>query len=357
MNRTRTVLLAGGMGKRMRHLGHRRLKPLIPFGGVCHLIDFSLNNAYRSGIPEVLLLSHYSELQLMRYLLSAWSGKAGFRVHLGPYDGMTLADLDAGYASVSRPAEHGTADALIKNARYIFDTGCSDVMVLHADHVYNFDYRPMIAFHRESGAALTMGFQEIAPEFVHLFGMVEFDAQGRLRSFIEKPAHPVSNCIFSAVCIFRADVLKHYLAALSRTDWQHDISRDVIPAMLRGGEIIKGFPFTEYWEDIGTVERYHQAQLALLGASPTLQLQDMPVTLLPEYARRHVISERNIADAIISEDCDTEACIETSIVYPRVKIAPDAVVRNSVLLTGAKVRGGAVLENTILLEDEVFPPG
>lgn len=355
MNATRTVLLAGGLGKRMRHLGHRRLKPLVPFGGVCHLIDFSLENAYRSGIPEVLLLSHYSELQLMRYLLATWSGKPGFRVHLGPYDGMTLSDLDASYASVTRPAENGTADALIKNARHVFGTGCSDIMVLHADHVYRFDYRPMIACHRESGAALTMGFQEIAPEFVHLFGMVEFDAQRRLRSFVEKPRHPVSNTIFSAVCIFRADVLQHYLARLSGTDWQHDISRDVIPAMLRGGEIIKGFPFTDYWEDIGTVERYHHAQLALLGASPTLRLQDMPVTLLPEYARRHVVEERNIADAIISEDCDTDARIETSIVYPRVEIAPNAIVRNSVLLTGAKVCSGAVLENTILLEDQVFP--
>lgn len=356
MNSTRTVLLAGGLGKRMRHLGHARLKPLIPFGGVCHLIDFSLNNAMRSGIPEVLLLSHYSELKLIRYLLSAWSGKPGFRVHLGPYDGLTLADLDASYASVTRPPENGTADALIKNARHIFDCGCSDVMVLHADHVYNFDYGPMIDYHRASGAALTMGFQEIAPEFVHLFGMVEFDAQRRLRSFVEKPSHPVANTIFSAVCIFRADVLQHYLAVLSRTDWQHDISRDVIPAMLRGGEIITGFPFTGYWEDIGTVERYHRAQLALLGPAPTMRLEDMPVTLLPQYARRYIREERNIADAILSEDCDTAARIETSIVYPRVEIAADAIVRNSVLLTGARVLSGAVVENTILLEDQVFPP-
>jgi glucose-1-phosphate adenylyltransferase len=211
----------------------------------------------------------------------------------------------------------------------------------------------MIACHRDSGAALTIGYQEIEPEYVKLFGMVELDAQRNLRSFVEKPAHPVSNTIFSAVCIFRSDILRKYLADLSATDWQFDISRDVIPAMLKNGERIKGFPFEDYWEDIGTVERYHRAQMALLGDAPTMRLADMPCTILPECARRYIRAERNIVNAIVSEDCTTLARIENAIIYPGVEIADSATVRNSVLFPGARVLRNVMVENEILIENQV----
>ncbi|KND54520.1 Glucose-1-phosphate adenylyltransferase [Candidatus Paraburkholderia kirkii] len=353
MQKIKTVLLAGGLGKRMEHLGHNRPKPMVPFGGVCHLIDFSLNNAYRSGLPEVLLLSHYSERKLIRYLLETWWDLPGFSLHFGPYQGITLENIDATFATVTRAQENGTADALIKNTRYIFTPGITDVMVLHADHVYNFDYGAMIDAHRRSGAGLTIGFQKIELEYVKLFGMVELDKDFNLLSFVEKPATPTSDTIFSAVCIFRADILKRYLSDLSKTNWQRDISKDVIPAMLNRGETIKGFPFSDYWEDVGTVERYFRAHMALLSDMPTLGLDDMPKTLLPAIKRRYVKSHGNVINSIVCDDCDTPAPIENSIIYPQVEISPLATIRNSVILPGAKVLSRAVIDNRILLEHDV----
>ena len=358
MHETRLTLLAGGMGVRMGRLGHGRLKPLIPFGGACHLIDFSIENARRSGASEVLLMPQYNTGQLLRYLLQTWCSRPGFQVHLGAYQGVRADNVDATLERVQRPAERGTADALIKNAPFIFGPGTRDVMVLHADHVYQFDYQPMLEQHRRSGAALTIGYQEIELEYVKLFGMVQFDDQGNLRSFVEKPAAPTANTVFSAVCVFNADVLQRYLALLDGSNWQHDISRDVIPAMLAGGETIKGFRFTDYWEDIGTVERYLRANLRMLDAPPTMALSQLPVTIAPEVARRYVAAEGSLRQAIVGADFTSGASIERCIVYPGAHVADSALLRNSIVLPGAVVAPGARLDNAIVLPpDQPGRPG
>lgn len=349
MHRTRVALLAGGMGQRMKRLGHNRLKPLIPFGGTCHLIDFSIHNAFRSGAPEVLLMAQHNEHMLVRYLLDTWCDKPGFGIHFGLYQGVGRDNIEQTFASKVRPQEHGTADALICNAPYIGGRGCQEVMVLHADHVYQYDYQPMVDYHRASGAALTIGYQKIELEYVKLFGMVEFDGAGNLRQFVEKPANPTSDTVFTAVCIFDADILQRYLDDLAGTDWQHDVSRDVIPAMLAGGEVIKGFAFPDYWEDIGTVERYFRANLNLLGPQPTMDLARMPLTIAPQLARRLVEREGSIVNSIVAADLDTGAAIEGAIIYPGAQVAHDAVVKNSIVLPGAVVTPGMRLEHAILL--------
>lgn len=349
MQRTRVTLLAGGMGTRMKRLGHKRLKPLIPFGGTCHLIDFSIHNAWRSGAAEVLLMAQHNEHMLVRYLLDTWCDKPGFSIHFGLYQGVNRDNIAETFSARLRPQEHGTADALICNAPYIGGRGCQDVMVLHADHVYQYDYQPMVDFHRASGAALTIGYQQIELEYVKLFGMVEFDADANLRRFVEKPQHPTSDTVFTAVCIFDADVLQHYLDKLALTDWQHDVSRDVIPAMLAGGEIIKGFAFPDYWEDIGTVERYFRANLAMLGPKPTMELSRMPLTIAPEIARRYVARDGRVSNAIVPANLDTGATIDSAIIYPGARIAHDAQISNSIVLPGAVVTSGMHLDHAILL--------
>ena len=353
MRDTRITLLAGGMGVRMRRLGHQRLKPMVPFGGFCHLIDFSIQNAYRSGASEVLLMAQHNERQLLRYLLDTWGQQPGFKIHFGLYQGVQPHTIDKFLARFPRPPERGTADAVLKNAEYIFGEGHRDVIVLHADHVYLFDYKPMIAYHRASAAALTLGYQEIEMEYVKLFGMVEFDRRGNLCSFIEKPAYPTVNTVFSAVCVFDAEILKHYLLQLELTNWQHDISRDVIPAMLAGGECIKGYRFRDYWEDIGTVERYLRANLRLLGAAPSIPLAQLPCTIAPEMQRRYVLLREGVRNSIVADDLDTRGQIENTIVYPGARVADSAVIRNSILLPGAVVGAGQLLEQSIVLEPEI----
>ncbi|MFF5672159.1 sugar phosphate nucleotidyltransferase [Streptomyces hygroscopicus] len=358
MDGVRAVLLAGGEGRRMGPLGRGRLKPLVPFGGTSRLIDFSIANVRRSGLRDVLLLSQYEERRLMDDLHLVWNGRHhGFRVHFGPYDAVyrnSPGKLPEQLPERTWPVERGTADALLSKAEYVFGergAGASEILVLHADHVYRFDYGRMIREHRASRAALTISYQRIERRYVHLFGMVEFDRNGLLTAFEEKPHHPTSDLVFAAFCVFDAATLRRYLEHLRGTDWQHDISRDVIPAMLTGGELIRGYEVKGYWEDIGTVDRYHRAHRGLLRAEPTLALGDMPLTVAPEVPRRLVLDGPGGHASIVAADVVNEGEIVNSVVYPGARIGAGAHVADCVVLPGAQVPDGARLTSAIVLED------
>jgi glucose-1-phosphate adenylyltransferase len=181
--------------------------------------------------------------------------------------------------------------------------------------------------------------------------MVEFDPAGNLSGFVEKPAEPTSDLVFAAFCVFDAATLHRYLDQLDGTDWQHDISRDVIPAMLAAGERIRGYEVTGYWEDIGTVDRYHRAHLALLGDTPTLGLAELPLTVCPAVSRRYVARETAVHASIVPADLVNAGRVERSVVYPGATVGAGASVRDCVLLPGAAVQEGARLEAAIVLED------
>lgn len=355
----RAVLLAGGEGRRMGRLGDGRLKPLVPYGGACRLIDFSLANARASGLGEVLLLSQYEERQLMDDLHRVWNALPDFRVHFGPYD---AAYRTAGHGLPRElpertwPPERGTADALIRKGEYIFGGGTEHVLVLHADHVYRFDYAPLIAGHRASGAALTIAYQRIDPRWVHLFGMVDFDADANLTAFVEKPQHPTSDLVFAAFCVFDARILRRYLERLDGTDWQHDISRDVIPAMLAAGERIRGHEVVGHWEDIGTVERYHRAHLALAGPHPALPVERMPWTIRPEVNRAWVTRAPGVRRSVVPADLVNYGLVEDSVLFPGTRIGTDARVRRSVVLPGAAIPAGAEIDSAVVLENGQVQP-
>ncbi|MFH9657975.1 sugar phosphate nucleotidyltransferase [Streptomyces sp. NPDC017248] len=355
----RAVLLAGGEGRRMGPLGRGRLKPLVPFGGTARLIDFSLANARRSGFRDVLLLSQYEQRRLMDDLHTVWNRDPAFRVHFGPYDQAYRRSPGALPDTVPErtgPRERGTADALISKAEHVFAGDPSEILVLHADHVYHFDYGDMIRRHRASQAALTVSYQRVERRYVHLFGMVEFDASGNLTRFVEKPPEPTSDLVFAAFCVFDAAVLRRYLDRLQGTDWQHDISRDVIPAMLAGGERVRGYAVEGHWEDIGTVDRYHRSHLGLVRRPPTMPLADLPLTIRPDLPPRYLDDGDGVRSSIVRDDLVNRGLLDHCVVYPGVHVGTGATVRDSVLLPGVRIPDGARLESVIALEDGTVQP-
>jgi ADP-glucose pyrophosphorylase len=350
MHNVRAALLAGGLGERMGRLTDEMCKPLVPYAASCRLLDFSMANAVRSGVPEVVLLSLHRERDLVDHLLAHWDG-AGIRVDFGPHDAL-VRERGPGASLPPRPPESGTADALINNAEYVFAPGARDILVQHADHVYTMDYGPMLAAHRRAGADVTIGVQRIERRFVHLFGMVEVDDGLRVRRLVEKPAEPTSDLVFTAFCLFRADVLHKYLislAALGEDGWQHDISRDVLPLMIADGRHVLAYPIPGYWADIGTVERYHLEQMRLLDRPYPMPPEHLPRTLAgapPRFAPH--------LGSLVGEDADPPpgAVVRSSILFSGCVIEPGAEVRRSVVLPGARVRSGVRLNEAVAASGE-----
>jgi ADP-glucose pyrophosphorylase len=355
MHDVRAALLAGGRGERMGPLTDAVCKPMVPYAGACRLVDFSMANAVRSGLPELVVMSQHLERDLLDHLARRWDGRGGMHVHLGPYEklfgaGDRYDGLPADATLPARPAERGTADALLTNSEWLFTAGCRDILVLHADHVYSFDYAPMLAEHRQAAADVTIGVQRIERRFVRLFGMVEVDHKLRVRSLVEKPAEPTSDLIFTAFCLFRTDVLEKVLATLAGQpdeDWQHDISRDILPFMISEGFHVQAFPVSGYWADIGTVERYLLGHLDLIRSPDALPLGDVPRTL-PE-ARPELVSPIGV---ISSGPPPAGVHLRESVLYPGSVIEAGAWVERSVVLPGARVGAGVRLEETVALADE-----
>ncbi|MFI6584176.1 sugar phosphate nucleotidyltransferase [Embleya sp. NPDC050493] len=349
----RGALLAGGLGERMGPLTADVCKPLVPYAASCRLVDFSVANAIRSGLPELVLLSQHRESDLVRHLVTHWDEHPGTRLHFGPHD--ALARSGPGAILPARPAERGTADALLANAEYLFAPGASDLLVQHADHVYVFDYAPLVAAHRAAGADCTIGVQRIERRYVHLFGMVETDSELRVRALVEKPARPTSDLVFTAFCVFRIDALREVLAelaALGEDGWQHDISRDVLPAMIAGGRRVTAYPVPDYWADIGTVERYRTEQLRLAEQPHPIGSEALPRTLagLPDGYPRYV------EGSLLGAEIPPGAHVEHSVVHPGCRIEPGASVLRSVLLPGATVRAGCTVRDAIVTPAGIVQP-
>ncbi|MDN3357821.1 sugar phosphate nucleotidyltransferase [Actinomadura sp. DC4] len=352
MQDVRAALLAGGLGERMGRLTDETCKPLVPYAASCHLLDFSMANAVRSGVPEVVLLSMHRERDLLDYLASHWDGN-GIRVNFGPHDALVRSGgAPPGAPLPPRPAESGTADALLNNAEYLFAPGARDVLVQHADHVYTFDYGPMLAAHRRAGADVTIGVQRIERRFVRLFGMVEVDADLRVRALVEKPAEPTSDLVFTAFCLFRTEVLEEVLAslaALGEDGWQHDVSRDVLPRMIEEGRHVLAYPISGYWADIGTVERYHLEQMRLLDRPHPLPPGDLPRTLTGGPPR----FDPDLGSLVGGDvDVPSGASVRSSVLFPGCVVEPGAEVERSVVLPDARVRAGVRLSGAVAAAGE-----
>mgnify|MGYP000365285653 CR=1 FL=1 len=347
MKNLMAVLLAGGLGSRLKTLTQDLPKPLVPYAGSCRMIDYSLRNCFNSGIKDVLLMSKHEERQIHQYLLENWCDK--LNMHFGCYNELHHQPPEQVYARVKREEEKGTADALIKNRAYI-DTGqVEDVLILHSDHIYNFDYREMYRQHKASGAALTLGYQRIPRQFVKLFGMVAFDGDNNLSEFVEKPANPTSDTVFTAVCIFNKAVMYDYLSRLQNSDWSFDISHDLIPAMLANGEKIKGFAFDDYWEDIGTTERYYLGHLKLIHKQIEL---DSPLSLAGAEKMQR-FNDQGFDNVIMPQSYRRQTFTASdSLVYPGAVIGEGCHIENSVLLPGARVSAGTRLRNALVNEHQ-----
>jgi glucose-1-phosphate adenylyltransferase len=340
VSRTLAVILAGGEGERLSLLSGVRAKPAVPFAGKFRIIDFTLSNCVNSGLTNVIVLTQYAPLSLNDHIGAGrpWDldrNSGGIRVFQP-------------FVARGRPREwyRGTADAVAANRDAIRQSGADIVLVLAGDHIYKMDYGPFIQQHRRKHADVTIAVKPVPIEEAHRFGVLTLDDSDAVTEWQEKPRHPRSDLASLGIYVFSRKALDKWLG-----DDRDDFGKNIIPAMLEAGARVYGYRFEGYWQDVGTVHSYWQAQMELLDDHPPLDLYDrdwVVHTRSEERAPARIGSTANVHRSLISHGCIISGTVEHSVLSPGVRVDPGAIVRDSVIMFDTHIRAGAVVDRAII---------
>ena len=336
------MLLAGGDGSRLNVLVEARAKPAVPFGGNYRIIDFTLSNIMNSGLERIGVLTQYKPLSLMSHIGSgqAWDFEGrnrGIKI-LPPHTGEKDSDW-----------YKGTADALRQNMDYLNRYDPEEILIVSGDHIYYMDYAPMIAFHKQKKADLTVAMMEVPREQTVHFGTAQTGGGGRIVGWEEKPKNPKGSLASLGIYVFRVP----YLLKALRNPAFMDFGQHLIPSAM-GRDRIFAYPFSGYWRDVGTLAFYFEAHMDLLNPKSGLNPEAWGVqTNLEEEGlkgdRPPVLIQKNarVVRSFLSADTIIEGRVEGSILSPGVKVGKGAQVLNSILMHDCRIEPGAYLDRVI----------
>ena len=338
------MILAGGEGTRLTVLSEKRAKPAVPFAGKFRIIDFTISNCVNSGIYTVGVLTQYRPHSLNEHvgIGKPWDldrQHGGVRL-LQPYQGRGEQDWYV-----------GTADAILQNLNFLSENSADTALILSGDHIYKMDYRPMLDFHQQKGADVTIAVMPVPIEEAHRFGIMETNAADQIVEFHEKPKEPTGNLASMGIYVFNDRVLARRLQEKSADGPRSDFGKHVVPAMLAAGDRLYSYPFTGYWVDVGTVDAYWKTSLELLESSPALDLytDDWPIsTRSEERPPAKFGPQSQVVQSMVSNGCEVHGLVRNSILSPGVYVSPGAVVQDSVIMNDSWIGPGARVERVII---------
>ncbi|MCL4721479.1 MAG: glucose-1-phosphate adenylyltransferase [Gammaproteobacteria bacterium] len=365
-------ILAGGRGQRLYHLTDHRAKPATPFGGKYRIIDFSLSNCVNSGIRQILVLTQYRSHSLIQHVQRGWGYLRG---ELGEFVQLVPAQQKLGELWY-----RGTADSVYQNLDIIEAHAPELVLVLAGDHVYKMDYGPMIAYHVEHSADITVGMVQVPVETGHEFGIATVDNDNRIIRFSEKPARPEpmpgrSDMALASmgIYVFGRDYLRDVLTRdAAHPGSAHDFGRNIIPGAIASNRVF-AYPFQTvetqaqaYWRDVGTVDAFYAANMELIFVSPELNLYDaewpiwtyqeqMPCAkfVLDEDGRRGSAINSMVAGGCIISG----ASVRESLLFFNVTVDERSEIYRSVVLPHVRIGRGCRITRAIIDEGCVIPDG
>ena len=369
---TLAVIMAGGRGERLKDLTEDRCKPATPFGGKFRIIDFVLSNCLNSGIRQIAVLSQYKAHSLIQHIQRGWGYLRG---EFGEFVDIIPAQQQRG--------EHwyrGTADSLWQNMEIIREHRPVHVLVLAGDHIYKMDYGPMIGYHVEKEADITVGVVEVPRERAREFGVVTVDTETRVLRFLEKPTDPEPvpgrpdvTLASMGIYIFNPKLLERLLREDSEDPAStHDFGRNIIPRAIDSLRVF-AYPFEDvrtkaqnYWRDVGTVDAYYEANMELVVVSPDLNIYDeqWPIWTYQEQLppAKFVFDDDDrrgqAIDSMVSGGCIISGSrVKNSLLFSSVRVHDYSVVEHSVVLPRVRIGEHCVVRRAIVDEGAVIPDG
>ena len=360
---TLAVVMAGGRGERLKGLTEHRCKPATPFGGKFRIIDFVLSNCVNSGIRQIAILTQYKAQSLIQHVQRGWSYLRG---ELGEFIELIPAQQQIGTFWY-----RGTADSVYQNLEFIKSHNPTHVLILAGDHIYKMDYGPMIAYHEQCEADITVGVVDVPIERANEFGILTTDETNRVTKFAEKPTDP--DPLIGHADLARAS-MGIYVIAMDRLEQllnddaadeasSHDFGKNIIPPSI-GPLRVFAYPFEDvetraqnYWRDVGNVDALYEANMELVSLNPELNIYDQqwPIWtyqaqqppakfVLDDEGRRGmavnsmvaggcIISGAHVTQSLLSSDVRVEegSTVESSVLLPHVSVGRRAVVRRCIL--------------------------
>ena len=347
MKRVLAIILGGGAGTRLYPLTKMRAKPAVPLAGKYRLIDIPISNCINSNINKMYVLTQFNSASLNRHLSQTYNLSAGF--------GQGFVEVLAAQQTPESPSWfEGTADAVRKYQWLFQEWDVDEYLILSGDQLYRMDYSLFINHHRSTGADLTVAALPVDAKQAEAFGLMRTDQDGRILEFREKPkgdsllemAVDTSRFGLSAesakerpylasmgIYVFSRDTL---FDLLHQNPTHKDFGKEVIPEALQRGDRLKSYVFDDYWEDIGTIGAFYEANLALTQQpTPPFSFYDaeFPIYTRPRYLPPSKLVDSQITDSIIGEGSILKSCsIHHSVLGVRSRVEDEVVLQDSLLM-------------------------
>jgi glucose-1-phosphate adenylyltransferase len=341
--RTLAIIMGGGAGTRLFPLTQDRAKPAVPLGGKYRIVDIPISNCLNSGLRSIYVLTQFNSMSLHRHIQASYK-----------FDNFSRSFIDL-LAAQQTPAGsqwyQGTADAVRQNMRYFLERPFDYYLILSGDQLYRMDFRVLLHQHIQSGADITLATKPVHRHQVSEFGVMQSGVDRRITRFVEKPKDDAilqemkmsrellaalganeDQELFQAsmgIYVFSRDVLVECL-----DNQLVDFGKHVIPQSIKDRHV-SAFIFQGYWEDIGTVRAFYEANLDLTDLVPEYSFFDTqaPIYTHPRFLPGSKVNGATLRQAIISDGCIiSDAHLERSVIGIRSIIQSGATIRNSIIM-------------------------
>ncbi|MCX5942813.1 MAG: glucose-1-phosphate adenylyltransferase [Cyanobacteria bacterium] len=370
MKRVLAIILGGGAGTRLFPLTQTRAKPAVPLAGKYRLIDIPISNCINSGINKMYVLTQFNSASLNRHLSQSYNLSAGF--------GQGFVEVLAAQQTPSSPSWfEGTADAVRKYQWLFQEWDVDQYLILSGDQLYRMDYSLFIEHHIKTGADLTVGALPVDAAQAESFGLMHTDDDGRIREFREKPKGKALEAMrvdTSLMGLSAEEAARRpYLASmgiyvfsretlfdlLTKNPNFTDFGKEIIPAALERGDRLQTYLFDDYWEDIGTIGAFYEANMALTDQpNPAFSFYDekFPIYTRPRYLPPSKLLDAQVTQSIIGEGSMLRACsIHHCVLGVRTRVEDEVVLQDSLVMGADYFESGE--ERAVLRERGGTPIG
>lgn len=349
-----SIILGGGAGTRLFPLTSTRAKPAVPIGGCYRLIDIPMSNCINSNIRKIFILTQFNSFSLNRHLSRSY--------HFGNVPSFAIDGFVEVLAATQTPGEagkkwfQGTADA-VRQFKWVFEDAknknVEHILILSGDHLYRMDYMDFVQKHIDTNADITVSCVPMDDSRASDYGLMKIDETGRVIQFAEKPKgsdlkkmhvdttllglspeeakkHPYIASM--GVYVFRTETLLELLR--SNQSSSNDFGSEIIPSAVNDYNV-QAYLFNDYWEDIGTIKSFFDANLALTEQPPKFQFYDpkTPFYTSPRFLPPTKVEKCKIVDAIISHGCFLRECsVQHSIVGIRSRLESGVELQDTMMM-------------------------